>query len=409
MFHLSREHLARAARRVGMPMLATIAALLVGAIGVAALGESPWAAARTVVDAGFSCTTEYCNLGSTLSLAAPIIFCALGAVVVLRAGLFSIGQEGQYALGGLAAAVVGAWVNAPGGIHPILALIASATAGALWGLIPAVLRIFLGVNELIVTIVLNTMAGLLLNFLVNYPLRAEASSVGYTPSIAESARLPVWDTSTKFGLGFVLAIIACGAVWFHLNRTPAGYEQRMSGEAPLFAHYVGMSSKKAVLRAGLIGGALAGLGGGVQVLGVNYRVIEGFSDGTGFTGLTAAILGGVSAIGAGIVGTLYAGITVGAVNGLQIQLSVPREIGSTVLALMIVFVAAQHPLLTRIERWRDRRRANQLIDEGRAEALVAGVSPRSEPPDGSSSGVGTPDRAPSDNGKPRATRTEAQP
>ncbi|MFP5359973.1 MAG: ABC transporter permease [Actinomycetes bacterium] len=380
MFHLLREPFERAARRIGMPMLAVAAALLVGAIGVATLGESPLAAARTVIDAGFSCGPEYCNLGSTLTLAAPIIFCALGAVVVLRAGLFSIGQEGQYALGGLAAAVVGAWLNAPGGIHPVLALAASAAAGALWGLIPAVLRIFLGVNELIVTIVLNTMAGLLLNFLVNYPLRAEASTVGYTPIIDESARLPVWDSSTKLGLGFVLAILACAAVWFHLNRTTAGYEQRMSGEASMFARYAGMSSKKAVLRAGLIGGALAGLGGGVQVLGVNYRVIEGFSDGTGFTGLTAAILGGVSAIGAGIVGTLYAGITVGAVNGLQIQLGVPREIGSTVLALMIVFVAAQQPLLTRIERWRDRRRANQLIDEGGADALAPIPPPDAETP-----------------------------
>ncbi|WP_430867661.1 ABC transporter permease [Demequina aurantiaca] len=394
MIHLTREHVDKAARRVGMPLLAVAVALLVGAVAIASLGESPLEAARIVIDAGFSCGPEYCNLGSTLSLASPIIFCALGAVVVLRAGLFSIGQEGQYALGGLAAAVVGVWLDVPGGIHPILALAASALAGALWGLIPAVLRVFLGVNELIVSIVLNAMAGLLLNFLVNYPLRAEASSVGYTPSISESARLPVWDTSTKFGLGFGLAIIACAAVWFHLNRTTAGFEQRMSGGANLFARYSGMAPKKAVIRAGLIGGALAGLGGGVQVLGVNYRVIEGFSDGTGFIGLTAAILGGVSAIGAGIAGTLYAGITVGAVNGLQIQMGVPREIGSTVLALMIVFVAAQQPVLTRIERWRDRRRANQLIDEGRADALVTWA-----PPD---------PNAPPDSTDPNHTRTEAR-
>lgn len=362
---MNRETIERALRRVGLPVLAIAAALFVGGILVAMLGESPFTAAGTVVQAGFSCTPGYCNLGGTLALSSPIILCALGAVVSLRTGLFSIGQEGQYALGGLAGAVAGYLLPLPAGIAPVASLAAAALVGGLWGLIPAILKVFLGVNELIITIVLNAIAGLLLDFLVNYPLRAEASTVGYTHVVRQEARLPLFDVSTKFGLAFVLAVVAVIVVWFYLGRTTAGYEQRMSGEATAFARYSGMSSTASVLRAGLIGGALAGLGGGVQVLGTNYRVIEGFSDGTGLTGLTAAILGGTTAIGAGLVGILYAGITVGAVNGLQIVLGVPREIGSTVLALMIVFVAAQAPLLTRWERWLDRRRANRLLDSGK--------------------------------------------
>ena len=353
------DALLRAGRRIGSPLLAVIGALLVGGAFVGSLGQSPFTAAATVVQAGFSCSSGYCNLGGTLALAGPTIFCALGAVVVLRTGLFSIGQEGQYALGGLAAAVVGAGVHLSPGIHPIVCLLAAAITGAAWGLIPAVLKVFLGVNELIITIVLNTIAGLLVDFLVNYPLRAEPSTVGYTKVIDESAQLPTFDVSTKFGLAFVLAVVACISVWFYLGRTTSGYEQRMSGDAPAFAYYSGMSSTRSVLRAAMVGGALAGIGGGVQVLGANYRVVEGFSDGTGLTGLTAAILGGTSAIGAGLVGVLYSGITVGAVNGLQIVLGVPREIGSTVLALMIVFVAIQAPVLTRIERQLDRVRANR--------------------------------------------------
>lgn len=358
--------LLRAGRRVGSPLLAVSIALLVGAVLVGALGQSPLTAAATVVQAGFSCTSDYCNLGGTLALAAPTIFCALGAVVVLRTGLFSIGQEGQYALGGLAAAVVGAGVRLPAGIHPVVCLLAAAIVGAAWGVIPAVLKVFLGVNELIITIVLNTIAGLLVDFLVNYPLRAEASTVGYTRVIHESAQLPTFDVSTKFGFAFVLAVVACIGVWLYLGRTTRGYEQRMSGDAPRFAYYSGISSTRSVLRAAMIGGALAGIGGGVQVLGANYRVIEGFSDGTGLTGLTAAILGGTSAIGAGLVGVLYSGITVGAVNGLQIVLGVPREIGSTVLALMIVFVAVQAPVLTRVERQLDHMRATRSARPRRA-------------------------------------------
>lgn len=383
-----RDKLERSLRRVGMPVLAILLAFAVGGVLIAALGESPVDAARTVAQAGFSCTATYCSLGTTLTLAAPIVFCALGAVISLRTGLFSIGQEGQYALGGLGAAVVGHWVLAPAGLHPVLALAASALVGAAWGLVPAVLKVFLGVNELIVTIVLNAMAGLIVDFLVNHPLRADASSIGYTPVVQETARLAVWDPSTKFGLAFVLAVLASVLVWFSLARTTAGYEQRMSGEAAAFARYAGMSATAGVLRAGALGGALAGLGGGVQVLGSNYRVIEGFSDGTGFTGLTAAILGGTTAIGAAVIGVLYAGITVGAVNGLQIVLAVPREIGSTVLALMIVFVAAQQPMLTRLERWLDRRRANRIIDERGALVPVPSGPPGAPPPAGAGESAG---------------------
>lgn len=371
---MTREGVEQAALRAALPVAAVVLALLVGGLLISTLGVPPLDAAATVVQAGFGCDPGYCNVGGTLALAGPIIFCALGAVVSLRSGLFSIGQEGQYALGGLAAAVVGFAVPAPAAIHPVLCIAAAAAAGAGWGLIPAALKVYLGVNELIITIVLNAIAGLLVDFLVNYPLRAEASTVGYTPSIADTAKLPVFDASTKSGLAFVLAAIACVAVWFYLSRTTRGYEQRMSGEATMFARYAGMSATSSVLRAGVIGGALAGIGGAVQVLGANYRVIEGFSDGTGLTGLTAAILGGTTAIGAGIVGFLYAGITVGAVNGLQIVLGVPREIGSTVLALMIVFVAVQAPLTTRIERARERRRANRLIDRNLAVPPRIGAS-----------------------------------
>ncbi|MEV8267314.1 ABC transporter permease [Microbacterium sp. NPDC076911] len=371
---MDRDSIERGALRLALPVGAVVIALVFGGLLVSTLGVSPFDAAGTVIEAGFSCSSTHCSLAGTLALASPIIFCALGAVVSLRSGLFSIGQEGQYALGGLAGAVIGYSIPAPAVLSPILCLLAAALVGAAWGVIPAILKVYLGVNELIITIVLNAMAGLLVDFLVNYPLRAEASTVGYTQTIRDEAKLPVWDVSTKFGLAFVLAVIACVLVWFYLSRTTRGYEQRMSGEATLFARYTGMSATASVLRAGLIGGALAGIGGGVQVIGSNYRVIEGFSDGTGFTGLTAAILGGTTAIGAGIVGVFYAGVTVGAVNGLQIALGVPREIGSTVLALMIVLVAIQAPLLVRIQRAIDKRRANRS-NSASSETVKAG-SPR---------------------------------
>ncbi|GAB3151733.1 ABC transporter permease [Microbacterium neimengense] len=348
--------LAQAAQRVAVPVSAVILALVVGGVLIAASGQSPWDALGAVYQSAFTCSANFCNIANVLTTAAPLIMTTLGAVMVLRAGLFSIGQEGQYALGGLAAVCVGTMIHLPAGVHAGVALAGGAVAGALVGIVPALFRVFLGANELIVSIIVNSMVALLMSYLVNYPLRDTGSSASYTAQVDETARLAIFDPSTKLGMNIVIAVAFVVLVWIYMSRTTWGYEQRMAGEAPLFARYTGMRTRMAVIRAAALGGALAGIGGGLQVLGMNYRVIDGFMDGTGFNGLTAAILGGTTVIGGAIAAFLFSGITVGAINGLQILLGIPREIGAVILALMIVLVAVQAPLATRIELWRNKRR-----------------------------------------------------
>jgi simple sugar transport system permease protein len=348
--------LARSAQRVAVPIVAVVLALVLGGVLIAVSGRSPADALAAMWQASFTCSPQFCNLGTVLTTAAPLIMTTLGAVMVLRAGLFSIGQEGQYALGGLAAVCVGYMIHLPAGVHWIVALLAGAVAGALVGLVPAVFRVFLGANELIVSIIVNSMVALLLSFLINYPLRDAGGTSSYTPQIDETARLPVFDPGTKLGMNVVIALVFVVLTAIYMSRTTWGYEQRMAGEAPIFARYAGMRTRVAVLRAAAIGGALAGIGGAIQVLGMNYRVIDGFMDGTGFNGLTAAILGGTTVIGGAIAAFLFAGISVGAINGLQILMGIPREIGSVILALMIVLVALQTPLASRLELWRNKRR-----------------------------------------------------
>lgn len=360
--------LARAAQRVSVPVIAVIVALVIGAIFIAAGGASPSDAIGAIGQAAFTCAPQFCNFATVLTTAAPLIMTGLGAVMVLRAGLFSIGQEGQYAMGGLAAVVIGYMVPLPGGLHPVIALLAGAVAGALVGIVPALFRVYLGANELIVSIIVNSMVALLLSYLVNYPLREAGGSASFTPQIDETARLAVFDPATKLGMNIVIALFFVVMTYIYMSRTTWGYEQRMAGEAPVFARYSGMRTRSAVIRAAALGGALAGIGGGIQVLGMNYRVIDGFMDGTGFNGLTAAILGGTTVIGASIAAIVFASISIGAINGLQILMGIPREIGSVILSLMIVLVAVQTPLAHRLELWLSKRRGAKEIEQRAAQA-----------------------------------------
>lgn len=359
--------LARLAQRVTVPIMAVLLALVVGGVLIAVSGVSPFDAFSAIVQSGLSCNPGFCNVGTVLTTAAPLIMTTLGSVMVLRAGLFSIGQEGQYGMGAIAAVFVGYAVPLPAGIHPVVSLLAAAIAGALIGIIPALFRVFLGANELIVSIIVNSIAALFLSYLVNYPMRDGGGTSSYTPVVNETARLPVFDTATKLGLNLVIALVFVGIVWVYMSRSTWGYEQRMAGEAPIFARYSGMRTRVAVIRAAALGGALAGIGGGIQVLGMNYRVIEGFMDGTGFNGLTAAILGGTTVIGGTLAAVLFSVITVGAINGLQITMGIPREIGATMLALMILFVSIQSPILERFELWISKRRGAAEIASRAAE------------------------------------------
>ncbi|MBN9755830.1 ABC transporter permease [Pseudonocardia sp. Ae707_Ps2] len=340
-------------RAVVVSLGAALLGLLVGALLIRIGGADPLAAAATVLDAGFSCRPDRCDLLNTLALLPPLGLCALAGVVVLRSGMFSIGQEGQYAVGGVAAGWVGYALPLPGVTHLLGAILAAVLAGALWALVPALLKVRFGVNELICSIIFNNIAILLVSYLISFPMRADRSSQPFTPRIERSAQLPVFDTASKVGVGVVVVVTATVAVWFLLFRTTWGYEQRMTGEAPAFGLHSGMAAGPAAVRAMLVSGGIAGLAGAVQVLGVNYRVVDGFADGTGFNGLTAALLGGLSPVGALVAAFAFAGISTGAVNGLQVQLGIPSELGGTVFAVMIVLVALRPPVL---RRWQEHRR-----------------------------------------------------
>ena len=304
------------------------ACLLAGALLILATGENPLTTYANLFDSGFSCRAGAgrCAFLTTLQFATPLIFSGLSAAVALRAGFFSIGQAGQMLLGAAGACWIGSRFNLSALVHPAAALAAAAFFGALWGLLPALLREYTGANEIIVTLLLNPIAGALAGL---FPLGR----------ILDSAKLLPLVVSTKLTAGFILAILFAVLVYLLLWKTGWGLAVRSAAQAPRFAQYAGINSHKTVLSAMLLSGALAGLAGAVEVLGVHYHYVSTFSAVNDFDGLIVAFAGGLHPFGVILLSVLLGGLRSGALVGLQIRSGIPRELGGALIALLLIFSA----------------------------------------------------------------------
>jgi general nucleoside transport system permease protein len=337
-----------------VPLLAILSGLVVMGILILFLKKPLFESYAILFSNGFGCQAYgNCIFITALERATPLIFTGLSAVVAFRSGMFSIGQEGQYLVGAAVAAWLGYAIHLPPIVHPFVLMIAAMLVGAGYGWIPGILKVKLGVNELLATIMLNSIAALVVEYLVQFPMRAEKSTTAHSPVIDASAQLTSFLPGSKWGVGFVIAVLAVIVIYIYLWRTKSGYEQRMAGQSIKFALYGGIRSDNAAVRAMLISGALSGLAGAIEVMGVHRRIMTGFSVGLGFDGLTTAILGQVHPIGVFIVAILFSGLKLGAQIGLQLKLDIPRELGGTIIGFIILFVAAGKLYEQSIVRGRD--------------------------------------------------------
>jgi general nucleoside transport system permease protein len=350
-----------------VPFLAVLSGLVVMGILILLLKKPLFESYAILFSRGFGCEAYgNCIFITALERATPLILTGLSAVVAFRSGMFSIGQEGQYLLGAAAAAWLGYAIHLPPILHPLVLMAAAMLVGAAYGWIPGVLRVKLGVNELLATIMLNSIAALVVEYLVQFPMRGDRSTTAHSPVIDETAQLMSFMPGSKWGMGFVIAVIAVIVVYIYLWRTKAGYEMRMAGQSKKFALFGGIRSDNAAIRAMLISGALAGLAGAIEVMGVHRRIMTSFSVGLGWDGLTSAILGQTHPIGVFIVAILFSGLKLGAQLGLQLNLGIPRELGGTIIGFIILFVAAGRlygESITRVRDWFTRRQGSKLKGE----------------------------------------------
>ncbi len=314
-------------------LLSIIFGLLVGALFLLITGKNPL---TTFYWMFYGAWGSPKFIAEMLTRATPLILTGLALAVGFKAGVFNIGAEGQLLFGGITAAVIGAYLSLPGILHPTLALICAALAGAFLGYIPGVLKVKRGLNEVVVTILMNYVAIYFTNYLVRGPLK-----YGYLPRtkpVLDTAKLAVIFPSTRLHVGFILAVFLSLIFYYLFKNTVWGYEFKATGYNPFAASYGGINTSGMIIQSLTISGALAGLAGGVEILGLHHRFYGQFSPGYGFDGIMVALIGRNNPVGVIFSAILLATLRTG--SGLvQLKAGVSKEIVWIIQALIILFVA----------------------------------------------------------------------
>lgn len=347
---------------VVVPVFAVIVALILGALTMLATNVDPATIGRSYVALLQGSVGSINAISETLTAAVPLVLAGLGLALGFRAGLFNIGAEGQILMGGMAAVITGfSFPGLPFAILMPLCLLAGALAGALYASIAGYLRAATGAHEVITTIMLNLMSFRIIDYLLRQDwIQKEGRSDPISKSVPEHAELPrllEWlDPNLRVHAGVFLMLIAVAVVYWILFRSKLGFEFRASGENPDAACYSGMRSGLIIVAAMGSAGALAGLAGANQVLGVLDRASPGFSAGIGFDAIAVALLGRSHPVGVLLAGLLFGALEAGG-RQMQVDAGVSIDLIGIIQALIIVFIAA--PLLVRaIFPWGFRKSGN---------------------------------------------------
>lgn len=348
-----------------LPVIATAAALAVGALMLIVLGANPIEAYGALIEGAFGSSNA---LADTLVKATPLLLVALGICIAFRGGVLNIGGEGQLVVGALASTLLGlSFPEAPGWLIITLALTLGFLAGAIWGAIPGVLKAYFNVNEILSTIMMNAIAVQGMNYLLREPMidpvqLQAASRIPQTARLVQAFDLPRL-VPTRLHLGTLLAVIAAVLVYIFLWRTVIGYRIRAVGLNPQASRYAGINVKRNIVLALLLSGAFAGLAGAIQVYGLHHRMFTdgsatGFTGSAGFNGIVVALFGHLHPLGAIPASFLFGALIVGA-NKLQRVMQVPSAFITALNGLVVVFVVSS-------EFWRRRwarRRETELVEE----------------------------------------------
>lgn len=360
-----------------IPLLAIFTGLVIGAIMIAVTSETVYAAFGESIWKGFGTAfsevgTAYWallngslgNIGTIISAlrsgndleirrafnpfleslvqSTPYIFAGLACALGFRAGLFNIGVEGQIFMGAAAATYVAYSITGlPAYIHMPLAFLAGALGGGLWGMIPGLLKVTTGGNEVINCIMMNYIAYRVTTWLLTGPMsRPGTGGMPISPVIQKSAEIPqFFGPPIRFHLGFFIAIAFAFLIWWILFKTTWGFDLRTVGTNPRAAKYAGMSIARTTILGMAFSGALAGMAGANEVLAVNHSMAIGLSAGYGFDSIALALLGNSHPFGV-IFAALLFGVLKNGATRMMVVSAIPIDIVTVLQALIIIFVAA---------------------------------------------------------------------
>ncbi len=343
--------------RLVTTILSIILGLLVGGILLLIAGYNPLQAYGIIFEGIFGSGKD---ISYVITRSTPIILTGLSVAFAFKTGLFNIGAEGQFIIGSLFATIAGYKLNLPPIIHPIVAMAIGAMAGAIWAGIAGFLKARRGINEVITSIMLNWIALHLNNYFLTFTFfRKPNSDASY--KILDSASIRILQTwkrseggraflSTKpflqdffkapVNFGFIIAVILAILIWYILKNTTLGYELKAVGYNKDAAEYGGIDIKKNILRSMMIAGAISGLAGAIQVLGVSSQVsILAATEGYGFDGMAVSLIAGNNPIAVIASGLLFGGLNYGGAKLNSSVLQAPSEIISIIVGIIVFFVA----------------------------------------------------------------------
>lgn len=337
------------------PVLAIALALALGGILLLLLGRDPIEAYRAMWDGAIGNPFENpTSIANTFTRSIPLMLVATGICVAFRGGVINIGAEGQLFVGALAVVALSAAVgdSLPPLLYVPLSLIVGFAGGAVWGFIPGFLRARFAVNEILCTIMMNQIAIQLLNIMLSGPLRDPGTGVTQSARLPEAVWLGRMLPPTRLHTGIFVALLATVLTWLFLWRTPLGYRIRAVGQNREASRYAGISVPVYIVLALTLSGALAGLGGAVELTGVSRRMVSGFAAGFGFSGIVVAIFGRLHPLGAIPSALLFSAMVTGA-ERMQRTVQVHYETIIAIQGIVVLFAVCS-------SMWVQRRAAKRL-------------------------------------------------
>lgn len=323
-----------ASRVVLAPLAAGLSALVLGGMLFLAAGVDPVAAYGTMLSGAFG---SLFGISQVLTRAIPLLIIAIGLTVVFRGNIWNIGAEGQLLIGALAGGFVAiefpvesGWVAIPS------AMAAGIVAGAAWGAVVGWLRAKWSVHEVITSLLLNFVAALIFSYLVRGPLRDPMGYVPESKEIPDFARLPLLP-GIDVNIGILIALLLIAVIAYILTATPYGLKVRMVGSSATVARAVGVDPARMTIELMAISGGLAGLAGVIQVLGVQFVLLDGLSPGFGFTAIMVALLGRLNPAGVVLSALVLSAISVGG-TAIQVNHEIPASVVAIISALLVMFL-----------------------------------------------------------------------
>jgi simple sugar transport system permease protein len=318
-----------ALRAVGAVLLAFLAT----SIPILLSGKSPLTAYWSLIHGALGSLD---NIAFALNKSTPYVLIAVGIALCFRAGIINIGGEGQVAVGGLAASWVALNAIGPPFLVMLLALAGGVAAGAVWAGLAAAIRLARGVHEVLSTLLLNFIGVLVVSAALNGAMGEPGDGFPQSPLIDDRVCLPKLFAGSDLHVGLVIALIVAVLAQILLWRTRFGFSLRLLGGSRSAADYAGVSFAAGVTAVMLLSGGLAGLAGATEVLGVHYRLIEGFSQGFGFTAVAVALLAAADPL-AVVPAALFFGFLQAGALAMQREVGVPSSLVFVIQGLSIVF------------------------------------------------------------------------